>query len=59
MVKGKTLGDSWTGFPVADKSTVLLMGTKEEDISQPPPEKVKFVEDMNDTELATAVSCIE
>jgi ubiquitin carboxyl-terminal hydrolase 14 len=56
MVKGKTLGESWENFPIAPRWPVLLMGSKEEDISKPPPEKIKFVEDMNETELASAVS---
>jgi len=56
MVSGKTLGESWDGFPkLAPNKTLLLMGSKEEDISKPPPEKIIFVEDMNETELATAV----
>jgi hypothetical protein len=55
MVKGKTLGEAWTNFPIVANAMVLLMGSKEEDISRPPPEKIKFVEDMNETELATAV----
>lgn len=56
MVKGKTLGESWDSFPIAPKVPVLLMGSKEEDISRPPPEKIKFMEDMNETELASAVN---
>lgn len=36
--------------------TVLLMGSKEEDLPVEPIEKTVFVEDMNETELATAVS---
>lgn len=31
------------------------MGSKEEDVPQEPVEKTVFVEDMNETELATAV----
>jgi hypothetical protein len=34
---------------------ILLMGTKEEDFLTPPPQPIKFVEDMNESELATAV----
>ena len=57
MVKGKTLGDeSWDGFPpIADGTLILLMGSKEEDIATPPAQKIKFVEDMNESEIATAV----
>lgn len=35
---------------------IMMMGTKEEDIVAAPTEPVKFVEDMNETEIATAVS---
>lgn len=55
MVKGKTLGESWNGFPITDKATILMMGSKEEVIPAGPTEAVKFVEDMNEAELATAV----
>jgi len=56
-VKGKTLSeDSWDNFPVVNGGTILLMGTKEEDIETVPIEKPKFVEDLNESELACAVS---
>lgn len=32
-----------------------MMGSKEEDIAQAPVEKTKFVEDMTESELATAL----
>lgn len=35
---------------------VLVMGSKEEDVPVEPLEKPKFVEDMNEAELASAVS---
>lgn len=35
---------------------ILLMGSKEEDVPKEPVEKTVFVEDMNETELASAVS---
>lgn len=38
--------------------TILLMGSKEEDVPKEPVEKTVFVEDMNETELATAVSVL-
>lgn len=34
------------------------MGSKEEDVPKEPVEKTVFVEDMNESELATAVSNI-
>lgn len=37
---------------------VLLMGSKEEDVPNEPVQKALFVEDMNDDELASAVSFI-
>lgn len=58
MVKGKTLGESWEGFPITNNATVLMMGTKEESIPTGPTEKVQFMEDMNEAELASAVSLI-
>jgi ubiquitin carboxyl-terminal hydrolase 14 len=36
--------------------TVLMMGSKEEDVPTEPLEKPLFVEDMNEGELASAVS---
>lgn len=35
---------------------VLMMGTKEEDVVKEPEIKPVFVEDMNETELASSVS---
>lgn len=58
MVKGKTLGDSWDGFPITNNATILMMGSKEENIPTGPSEKVKFMEDMNDAEIANAVKAI-
>ena len=57
MVRGKTLGDqSWDSFPIKAGMTILLMGSKEEDFVKEPVEKTKFVEDMNESEYAKAVS---
>lgn len=36
--------------------TILMMGSKEEDVPVEPAVKPVFVEDMNEAELATAVS---
>ena len=36
--------------------TILMMGSKEEDVPTEPVEKPLFVEDMNESELASAVS---
>lgn len=37
---------------------VLVMGSKEEDVPAAPVEQTRFVEDMNEAELATAVSIV-
>lgn len=37
---------------------MLMMGSKEEDVPQEPTVKPVFVEDMNESELATAVSIL-
>ncbi|CAH1116525.1 unnamed protein product [Phaedon cochleariae] len=56
MIKGVTLKDSdWDNFKLKDGVTVLLMGSKEEDVPKEPVEKIVFVEDMNESELATAL----
>ena len=55
MVKGTTLKDQWDGFKVKDGATLLLMGSKEEDIPVQPAEKTKFVEDMDESELQSAM----
>jgi len=56
MLKGVTLKDEdWDNFKLRDGATILLMGSKEEDVPKEPVEKTMFVEDMNETELATAL----
>lgn len=56
MLKGSTLKDNdWGNVKLKDGVTVLLMGSKEEDIVVEPTEKTVFVEDMNESELATAL----
>ncbi|KAJ8934150.1 hypothetical protein NQ314_013560 [Rhamnusium bicolor] len=56
MIKGLTLKDSdWDNFKLKDGVTILLMGSKEEDVPKEPVEKTVFVEDMNESELATAM----
>lgn len=55
MIKGVTLkDDGWSNFNIKDNATLLLMGSKEEDVPKEPAEKTVFVEDMNESELATA-----
>lgn len=56
MIKGVTLKDNdWDNFKLKDNVTVLLMGSKEEDVPKEPVEKTVFVEDMNESELAHAL----
>ncbi|KAJ8879822.1 hypothetical protein PR048_020430 [Dryococelus australis] len=56
MLKGMTLkDDDWGNMKLKDGVTVLLMGSKEEDVPTEPAEKPVFMEDMNESELATAL----
>ncbi|XP_013781694.1 ubiquitin carboxyl-terminal hydrolase 14-like [Limulus polyphemus] len=55
MLKGVTLKDeSWGNLKLKDGATVLLMGSKEE-LPGEPTEKPVFMEDMTESELATAL----
>lgn len=58
MIKGVTLKDTddgWQTFKLKDNATVLLMGSKEEDVPKEPQEKTVFIEDMNEAEIASAL----
>ncbi|XP_046395052.1 ubiquitin carboxyl-terminal hydrolase 14 [Ischnura elegans] len=56
MLKGTTLRDTdWGNVKLKDGATVLLMGSKEEDVPKEPVEKTLFVEDMSETEIANAL----
>nr|QBH73746.1 hypothetical protein [Orthoderella ornata] len=56
MLKGTTLKDTdWGNIKLKDGVTILMMGSKEEDVPKEPAEKPLFVEDMNESELATAL----
>lgn len=56
MLKGQTLKDTdWGTMKLKDGATLLMMGTKDEDIPTQPTEKTKFVEDMDESELASAM----
>ncbi|XP_038211277.1 ubiquitin carboxyl-terminal hydrolase 14 [Zerene cesonia] len=60
VCKGVTLrDDSWANFKLTNNALVLVMGSKEEDVPSAPVEKTKFVEDMNESELATALDLPE
>lgn len=43
---------------ILQNALVLVMGSKEEDVPTAPVEQTRFVEDMNESELATAVSLL-
>uniref|UniRef100_A0A8W7PJJ1 Ubiquitin carboxyl-terminal hydrolase n=1 Tax=Anopheles coluzzii TaxID=1518534 RepID=A0A8W7PJJ1_ANOCL len=53
LCKGISLKDEEWNMPIKNGATLLLLGTKEE-VPQEPVEKPKFIEDMNENELATA-----
>ena len=58
MLKGATIKDGdagWEGVKLRDGATLLMMGSKEEDIPTRPQEKTKFVEDMDESELHSAL----
>lgn len=54
MCKGITIKDDSWNVQLKNGATVLLLGSKEE-VPQEPVEKPKFIEDMNESELATAI----
>ncbi|XP_022701102.1 ubiquitin carboxyl-terminal hydrolase 14-like isoform X1 [Varroa jacobsoni] len=54
MFKGAILKDSWGSMKLKDGATILMMGTKEE-LPQAPTEKTVFMEDMDDSEISTAL----
>lgn len=55
MCKGVTLKDGEWNVQMANKMSVLMMGTKDELVKEEPVERVKFLEDMNESELAVAL----
>lgn len=58
MLKGSTIKDDdggWDGVKLRDGATLLMMGTKEENMPSKPVEKTKFVEDMDESELNSAM----
>lgn len=58
MIKGASLKDeTWSNVApkVKNGCTLLLMGSKEEDIPVNPTEKTKFVEDMDESQLQSAL----
>ncbi|CAG9795855.1 unnamed protein product [Diatraea saccharalis] len=60
VCKGVTLrDDDWGNFKLTNNALVLVMGSKEEDVPSVPVEQTRFVEDMNESELATALDLPE
>jgi len=56
MIKGATLKDeSWDKVKLRNGMTVLMMGTKDEDMPTQPIEKTKFIEDMDEGEMMSAM----
>ncbi|XP_063703561.1 ubiquitin carboxyl-terminal hydrolase 14 [Culicoides brevitarsis] len=54
VCKGVSLKDDEWNIELKNNAVCLLLGTKEE-LQTEPVEKVKFIEDMNESELATAM----
>ncbi|XP_015785273.1 ubiquitin carboxyl-terminal hydrolase 14 [Tetranychus urticae] len=55
MFKGKVIsGASWDAYQIKDGITLLMMGTADK-IPEEPIEKPKFIEDMSENELTTAL----
>ncbi|XP_053960783.1 ubiquitin carboxyl-terminal hydrolase 14 [Anastrepha ludens] len=54
MCKGGILKDNEWNLQLKDGATVLLLGSKEQ-VPEVPVTPVKFIEDMNDAEMATAM----
>lgn len=60
MMKGGTLKDDvWGNIKIVEGQTILMMGSKDEDVPQEPTIRPMFVEDMTDSQLASVVSCIQ
>lgn len=56
MLKGMTLkDDDWGNIKLKDGITVLMMGSKEEDVPVEPTEKPLFLEDMSESDLPSAL----
>ncbi|VVC37785.1 Ubiquitin specific protease, conserved site,Peptidase C19, ubiquitin carboxyl-terminal [Cinara cedri] len=57
MMKGGTLKDDvWGNIQILEGQTILMMGSKDEDVPKEPTVKPMFVEDMTDLQLATVTN---
>lgn len=52
ILKGVTVSNDWSNVEVKDGVTVLLMGTKAENVPSEPVVKTCFIEDMTEDEIA-------
>ncbi|XP_031623932.1 ubiquitin carboxyl-terminal hydrolase 14 [Contarinia nasturtii] len=55
MCKGVALKDDNWNFALKDGAVILLLGTKDDLMESEPIERPKFIEDMNESELASAL----
>lgn len=56
MIKGNILkDDNWETTKLKDGLTILMMGSKDEDVPTQPPPQQKFVEDMSESEITTTL----
>ena len=55
MLKGAILDQTWEKVKIKDGITLLMMGTKDEDMPSQPVEQTRFVEDMDERELSRAM----
>ena len=56
MMKGQTLKDNeWGAMKLKEGATMLMMGSRDEDIPEQPTVKTKFLEDMDESELQSAM----
>lgn len=55
MLKGVTLKDDSWNAALTNNMTILMMGTRDELVSAEPVERVRFLEDMNENEIAVAM----
>lgn len=55
MLKGVQLKNEAWNVALANNMTILMMGTRDELVSAEPVERVRFLEDMNESEIAVAL----
>lgn len=55
MLKGVQLKNDEWNVQLTNNMTILMMGTRDELVSAEPVERIRFIEDMNESELAVAM----